>query len=94
MATPVSTHPCTLTHTCAQGELLEDANVQRSVAVECLQWHPASRILAIGWRSGEITTFNHHSFDYFEQSSLHRSPMTVIRWNKNGSRLITADKVG
>lgn len=72
---------------------MDDASIQRSVVVECMQWHPDKKIVAIGWRSGEITTYNDHDKSFFEQSSIHRSPITVLRWNNKGTRLISADKV-
>jgi len=58
-----------------------------------MQWHPVSKIVAIGWRSGEITLYNDHDKSYHEQSSVHRAPLSVLRWNKTGSRLIAGDKV-
>ncbi len=59
-----------------------------------MQWHPVRRIAVIGWQSGEITLYNDDEQTYCEQSSLHRSPLTVLRWNKSGSRIISGDKVG
>ncbi len=76
-----------------QGEVVEDASIYRSVVVECMEWHSESKIIAVGWQSGEITTYNHSEEKVHEQSSIHRSPITVIQWNQNGSRLISGDKV-
>ena len=76
-----------------QGELIEDASVQRSVPVECLQWHPESVIMAIGWRSGEITVYNKSEQESFDQSTVHRKPLVFLVWNTTGSRLISGDKV-
>ena len=76
-----------------QGELVEEASIHRSVVVECMQWHPDKKLIAIGWRSGEITTYNDVEHDFFEQSSIHRSAVSVVKWNKNGTRLVTGDKV-
>ena len=72
---------------------MEEASIHRSVVVECMQWHPDKKLIAIGWRSGEITTYNDVEHDFFEQSSIHRSAVSVVRWNKNGTRLVTGDKV-
>ena len=58
-----------------------------------MQWHPSSRIIAVGWRSGEITTYNDQDRNVFEQSSIHRSPVRFLCWNQNGTRLISGDKV-
>ena len=78
---------------CTQGELVEEGSIHRSAVVECMQWHPEKKVIAIGWRSGEITTYNGTEHKFYEQSSIHRSAVSIIRWNKNGSRLITGDKV-
>lgn len=76
-----------------KGNVVEDASIQRSVVVECLIWHPERKVIAIGWRSGEITVYNNHDHEFFEQSSIHRSPISVLQWNKTGSRIISGDKV-
>ena len=76
-----------------QGELIEDASVQRPVAIECLQWHPEKVIMAIGWKSGEITVYNQSERESFDQSIVHRKPLVFLVWNTTGSRLISGDKV-
>lgn len=84
------------THTfllCTKGEVLEGASIQRSVPVECMQWHPVKVILAIGWRSGEITVYNESNHELFQRSSLHKKPIAFVVWNSTGSRLISGDKV-
>lgn len=58
-----------------------------------MEWHPESQVIAVGWQSGEITSYNHTEEKVYEQSSIHRSPVTVLHWNQNGSRLISGDKV-
>ena len=72
---------------------MEEGFIQRSVAAECMEWHPVTKVIAIGWRSGEITSYNHSENLIHEQSSIHRSPLTVIKWNQNGTRLISGDRV-
>ena len=59
-----------------------------------MQWHPEKKVIAVGWSSGEITTYNNTENKFYEQSSIHRAAISIMRWNKNGSRLITGDKVG
>lgn len=77
-----------------QGELLKDAaSIQRSVPVECLQWHPMSNILGVGWRNGEIIIYNANSHEVYEQSTVHNKSLVFLIWNLSGSRLITGDKV-
>ena len=77
----------------SQGELVEGSSIHRSVAVECMQWHPEKTIIAIGWRSGEITTYSDSEHESFEQSSVHRAPLVFVVWNASGNRLISGDKV-
>ena len=77
-----------------QGELVEEGSIHRSAVVECMQWHPEKKLIAIGWRSGEITTYNDTEHAFFEQSSIHRAAVSVMRWNNSGTRLVTGDKVG
>ena len=75
-----------------QGSLVGDAVLQRSVAVECLAWHPTLRVLAAGWRSGEIALYDDHTRSYSEQSSAHRAPVTCLLWSNSGRRMISCDK--
>lgn len=76
-----------------QGEALKSASIHRSVVAESLQWHPDKKIIAIGWQSGEITTYSDTDHEIFEQSSIHRAAIGFLQWNKAGSRLISGDKV-
>lgn len=91
LSIPVSRKPACLPM--QQGDLVEEATIFRSVAAKCLAWHPELKIVAIGWRSGEITTYNHIEDLVYEQGSIHRSPVNVVKWNQNGTRLISGDKV-
>ena len=77
-----------------QGELVEDASIQRSVSVQCMQWHPEKKIIAIGWRSGEITVYNGQENAFYEQSSIHKEAISVLSWNQDGTRLISGDQSG
>ena len=76
-----------------QGELVKDAQIQRPTPAECLQWHPEKAILAVGWRSGEITVFNITEPNLFEQSNVHKKALVFLVWNSTGMRLISGDKV-
>lgn len=75
-----------------QGDLLYNTVLQRSVAVECLVWHPSLRLLASGWRSGEVAFYNDHTRSYSEQSSTHKAPVTCLLWASGGRRLVSCDK--
>lgn len=95
LCSPVPAHRGTwLMHRmCAlQGSLVGDAVLQRSVTVECLAWHPTLRVLAAGWRSGEIALYDDHTRSYSEQSSAHRAPVTCLLWSNSGRRMISCDK--
>ena len=72
---------------------MENASIHRSVTTECMEWHPVNAVIAIGWQSGEITTYNNSEDGIYEQSSMHRAPITTVRWNQSGSRLISGDNV-
>lgn len=72
---------------------MENSSICRSVVAECLEWHPEDKVIAIGWQSGEITTYDVGENKIYEQSSIHRSPLTVITWNQCGSRLVSGDQV-
>lgn len=76
-----------------QGELVEETLVQRSAVVQCLQWHPEKKLLAVGWRSGELTLCNLHDGKVCEHSAGHHSPVTFLHWNGTGMRLVSADQV-
>lgn len=57
-----------------QGDLVEDASIYRSAVVECMEWHPEKKIIAVGWQSGEITTYNHSEEKVHEQRVLFIGP--------------------
>ena len=78
-----------------QGKLLEGATIQRTSVVECLMWERHHRILAVGWRSGEISVSNLEDTKdvVYEQSSVHRDAILFLCWNGSGSRLISGDQV-
>lgn len=78
-----------------QGKLLEGTTIQRTSVVECLMWERHHRILAVGWRSGEISVSNLEDTKdvVYEQSSVHRDAILFLCWNGSGSRLISGDQV-
>lgn len=78
-----------------QGKLQEGASIQRSSVVECMTWEQHRKLLAVGWRSGEISVSNlEESKDVvYEQSSVHRDAILFLCWNGSGSRLISGDQV-
>ena len=60
----------------------------------CMRWHPIKKIIAVGWRSGEITFYNNQDNTFDEQSSMHKATITSLLWNHTGKRLISTDKDG
>ena len=58
-----------------------------------MDWHPDKKILAIGWLSGEISTYNVSERRAYDQSSYDQSPILVLKWNQSGRRIITGDRV-
>lgn len=67
--------------------------IQRSVTVQRISWHPSKQVLAMGWRSGEVTLCNVKEDKVWEQSSCHHGPITLVQWAGAGTRLVTADRV-
>lgn len=78
-----------------QGKLQDGASVQRTSVVECMTWEHHHKILAVGWRSGEISVSNLEDAKdaVYEQSSVHRDAILFLCWNGSGSRLISGDQV-
>ena len=58
-------------------------------------WERHHKILAVGWRSGEICVSNLEDTKdvVYEQSSVHRDAILFLCWNGSGSRLISGDQV-
>ena len=79
---------------CCQGELLEESNLNRvSSQVSSMSWHPVRKIIAVGWTSGELLTWNEHDKDLHEVYSIHKSRINTVKWSHNGHRLVTGDQV-
>jgi hypothetical protein len=37
----------------AQGELVEDINIEKNCAPTTMSWHPTRKILSVGWENGQ-----------------------------------------
>ena len=59
-----------------------------------MSWHPTKQVLAVGWKSGEVTFYSHQDQMYHEQTSMHRAPISALLWNKSGKRLVSCDGEG
>eukprot|EP00976_Prorocentrum_cordatum_P093892 1189576-Prorocentrum_minimum.AAC.2 len=66
----------------------------RGVAPVALQWHPAQRLLAIGWADGVISFWNEQERRLSEDKQAHTAAITCMQWSADGSRLITGDAAG
>jgi len=59
-----------------------------------MRWEQHHKLVAIGWRNGEISVSNlEGAKDVYEQSSVHRDAILFLCWNESGSRLISGDQV-
>ena len=76
-----------------QGEQLLNVQLQRSCQATASAWHPKQKILAVGWENGELLIWNCADGELFEGLPLHKTPITVLEWSSNGTRLCSGDKV-
>ncbi|XP_065176565.1 intraflagellar transport protein 140 homolog [Sycon ciliatum] len=77
------------------GNAIEGASVHRSCPPVLLEWHPVQRLLAVAWKSGEITVYNDEIGDVIETSLAHKSGVVVFMlWNAAGTRLVSGDESG
>lgn len=72
---------------------MEESSLQRSSLVSSMSWHPVRKIIAVGWASGELLTWNEHDHELHEVYSIHKGKMNTIKWSQNGHRLVTGDEV-
>lgn len=47
----------------------------------------------MGWDNGELLIWNSVDGELFEGLPLHKTPITVLEWSSNGTRLTSGDKV-
>jgi WD40 repeat protein len=59
-----------------------------------LSWHPTQRVLAVGWSSGELITWNESSKTTQETKPLHATPLMVLEWSPSGELLVSGDYEG
>jgi len=67
--------------------------VQRPPAPTLLLWHPVKKLLAIGWKNGEIAIWNEHNKELHDIPSLHTKSITTLCWSSNGNRIASGDEV-
>lgn len=76
-----------------KGELVDGSKIEKDVSASVLQWHPTRKLVACGWKNGDIILWNEHDKEAHEAPLVHKSAITDIQWNGTGSRLITTDEV-
>ncbi|CAF5167065.1 unnamed protein product, partial [Rotaria sp. Silwood1] len=74
------------------GEQDEAARVQHTGNASCMEWHPAKKTLAIGFSNGELMIW-HGSNRRLESVIVHKSCITTLTINMDGTRLLSADQV-
>lgn len=77
-----------------EGELVDGSKIEKDVSASVLQWHPTRKLVACGWKNGDIILWNEHDKEAHEAPLVHKSAITDIQWNGTGSRLITTDENG
>ncbi|XP_052071458.1 intraflagellar transport protein 140 homolog isoform X2 [Mytilus californianus] len=77
-----------------EGEQLLNVQLQRSCQATSSAWHPNKKIIAVGWDNGELLVWNSVDGELFEGLPLHKTPITVLEWSSNGTRLTSGDKSG
>nr|XP_053636064.1 uncharacterized protein LOC128691223 [Cherax quadricarinatus] len=50
--------------------------------------------MAVGWESGELYLWNDHEHELHEIQSLHRAPISILKFSEGGTRLVSADASG
>ena len=58
-------------------------------SVLSLDWHPRTNALAAGFYSGDVVVYSPKG-DVLHRLQHHSAPISVVRWNRSGERLLTA----
>ena len=78
-----------------EGKMLPNFEIQRGkILPVCLKWHPVFQSLAIGWNDGCVTLWNEDQRQTREDKLLHKSPLAIITFSTDGSRMVTGDQKG
>jgi intraflagellar transport protein 140 len=77
-----------------EGERLDPGiDVNRSGSARLIRWHPKNKVLAMGWEDGAISVWSDSAMPQ-EDTMVHSSPIVLLVWSPEGSRLLTADANG
>ena len=78
-----------------EGHPLLDHSIKRPGDANVLSWHPKRRILACGWSDGVVSLWYMKEQITREDPMIHKgAAVTMLKWNEDGSRLITGDTMG
>lgn len=73
--------------------ILEEYQITKGKQALALKWHPTSSCLGIGWADGSVGLWAEENKSMKEDKSTHKSAITCIVFNSDGSRMVTGDKV-
>ena len=78
-----------------EGQSLLEHSIKRPGDANVLAWHPKRRILACGWSDGVVSLWYMKEQITREDNVIHKNGAVVLlKWNSDGSRLISGDTQG
>jgi len=78
-----------------EGQPLLEHSIKRPGDANVLSWHPKRRILACGWSDGVVSLWYMKEQITREDNVIHKgAALQLLRWNEDGSRLISGDTKG
>lgn len=77
-----------------EGQQMPEHTVVRNFAPTAMAWQPNSRILAVGWHDGVVSLWHMRERIQREDDAVHKTPICLLKWKEDGTRLVTGDKGG
>ncbi|CAE7667243.1 Ift140, partial [Symbiodinium sp. KB8] len=79
-----------------QGTRTSSPAIVRANRCVKLAWNPQRPVLVAAWEDGEGTVSSLRIMDNVvqEDRTVHTMPLSVLKWNPDGSRLVTGDQMG
>ena len=78
------------------GERIEDCNLSRSSPCTAMAWHPVNNMLFAGWKDGVLMLYDDSKGLHITKEipqQVHQCAIRRMKWNVDGTRLITTDVV-